>query len=112
MSMSLSSGSSVDGSSVDEAHIPTRGVDVQWIDVSVGRGVVAARAFEAGEVVFEEDPLAAAVLDASRCDYTFSPAASVRSSKTTLRFSSQETLRAAWKEYFKKESKALAGVKI
>merc|ERR1719238_1273161 len=107
----MSSGSSDRGSTdMEETPIPSRGVDVQWIDVSVGRGVVAARSFEAGEVVFEEEPLAAAVLDASRCDYTFAPAASVRSSKTTLRFTSQDALRSAWKEYFKKESKSLSSI--
>jgi hypothetical protein len=109
---SITSGSSTAESDKEDVQpsMPIRSVDVQWIGASVGRGVVASRDFEAGEIVFEEEPLAAAVLDASRCDYTFSPAATVRSSKTTLRFSSQETLRAAWKEYFKKESKALAGI--
>jgi hypothetical protein len=80
---------------------------VEWIGASVGRGVVAARTFGAGDVVFEDQPLAATGIDSTRCDYTFAPAASVRSSMTTLRFSSKDALHAAWKEYFKKESKAL-----
>jgi hypothetical protein len=111
--MSITSGSSEDGSSgnsMEEFPMPTRGTNVEWVGASVGRGVVAARAFEAGEVVFEEKPLAAAVIDPTRCDYTFGPAASVRSSMTTLRFSSKDALHAAWKEYFKKESKALSSV--
>merc|ERR1719171_3379376 len=103
--MSVTSGSSEEAS--EESTLPSREIEVQWIGASVGRGVVAARAFEAGEVVFEERPLAAAVIDPTRCDYTFAPAASARSSMTTLRFSSKDALHAAWKEYFKKESKAL-----
>jgi hypothetical protein len=83
---------------------------VEWIGATVGRGVVANRAFDAGDVLFEEKPLAAAVIDPTRCDFTFAPAASVRSSMTTLRFSSKDALHAAWKEYFKKESKALSSV--
>merc|ERR1719311_1294862 len=90
------------------APLPSRAVHVQWIGTTVGRGVVAARDFDTGEVVFEELPLAAALLDASRCDYTFAPAATLRSSKSTVRFSSQHALRAAWAEYFKTESKALS----
>merc|ERR1719159_960540 len=101
-----SSGSSEDGS-FEDTTVQAPGTNVEWIGASVGRGVVADRAFEAGEVVFAEEPIAAAVLDASRCDYTFGPSASVRSSMTTLRFSSKDALHAAWKEYFKKESKAL-----
>ena len=50
-SLSLNSGSS--GSSVvsdNEEVIPTRRVDVQWIGANVGRGVVSARDFAAGDV--------------------------------------------------------------
>jgi hypothetical protein len=110
-SLSLNSGSS--GSSVvsdNEEVIPTRGIDVQWIGANVGRGVVSARDFAAGDVVFEEEPLAAAVVDPSRCDYTFSQGATVRSSMTKLRFSSKSALHSAWKQYFKKESKALTSI--
>merc|ERR1719163_743699 len=97
---------------MEKAASPRRDIEVQWISTGVGRGVVAARAFEVGELLFEEEPLAAALLDDSRCDYTFAPAASIRSSKSALRFSSQRALRAAWAEYFKTESRALAEVEL
>merc|ERR1719159_450747 len=101
-----SSGSSEDGS-FEDTTVQAPGTNVEWVGATVGRGVVANRAFDAGDVLFEEKPLAAAVIEPTRCDYTFAPAASVRSSMTTLRFSSKDALHAAWKEYFKKESKAL-----
>merc|ERR1719159_1298938 len=104
-----SSGSSEDGS-FEDTTVQAPGTNVEWVGATVGRGVVANRAFDAGDVLFEEKPLAAAVIDPTRCDYTFAPAATVRSSMTTLRFSSKDALHAAWKEYFKKESKALSSV--
>ena len=54
----MNSGSS--GSSVvsdNEEVIPTRRVDVQWIGANVGRGVVSARDFAAGDVVESLDQI-------------------------------------------------------